>query len=188
MSIREERDHVVGTLQSEKNLEAKGDRVSMGGGGKDVLRKVPVGDYCAHKQLRFAVKTDSVMEVVALLQQEGIQSVPVLDVQKQKHFAFADVLDVLVHTLAVYDEWKATAMDDAAVQQRFSSLDAASLAGLSGQSPFQTISSNTPTSIAIDKFSKFRVRRLPIVDDDGKVIMVRLLSLLFLLLKVLHFL
>ena len=171
MSIREERDHVVGTRAAEQSLHSALDTASIKD-GKDLLRKVPVGDYTTHKRLHFAESTDNVMDVVGLFQREGFQSVPVLDVHKQKHFAFVDLLDVLVHTIRVYDEWKEKGLSDEEVQGKFRGMECGSLAGMSGQSPFQTVSASTPTKIAIEKFVKFRVRRLPIVDDEGRVVMV----------------
>ena len=98
LSMDSFRDHVVGTTDSELALQH--DHVEVKS-ASDILKRVPVRQYCQNTSVEGVRAEESVLAAIQLFQDKGIQSVPVLGHGSKGHFAFVDVLDLLHFALQV---------------------------------------------------------------------------------------
>jgi CBS domain-containing protein len=158
-------DHVIGTTRSEQDLVFKY-QINLKN-SHDILYKVPVEAYCGLKKLHFIYSHDDLMSAFRILIEHQFQSVPVFEVSKQQFIGFLDVTDLVVHFLSVFRKMKETEMNDDETNNLIHNQKCGELAGLATERKFIKIVSSTPTKLIIEKFVKWNVRRLPVVNADG---------------------
>tara|TARA_R110002050_G_scaffold77957_3_gene166443 strand:- start:2967 stop:3833 length:867 start_codon:yes stop_codon:yes gene_type:complete len=161
--------HVVGTSQAEQELyfaEKFSDKTKS---ALDILNRVPVEKICSKGKVQHVTTKDNLYAFTDLCISEHIQSAPIHNVEKQSHRAFIDVIDVVAHTLDVYNKVKADKNWEEG-RKLWEAKNCQELADHSKRDPFSPVGEETPLLDVIEKFIKFKAHRLPIIDGAGELV------------------
>jgi len=131
--------------------------------------------------LIFSYKTDKILDTLKLLKEKNISSVPVYDQEKKRFVGIVDVFDLLVVLIFMNDlkslfqmmnhkevDWYSFIESEMALLKNES---IESIINSSQRNPWCPVSRLAPLHSLMDMLSKdVDLHRVPVVDDDGKVI------------------
>ncbi|KAL6045534.1 hypothetical protein QOT17_007624 [Balamuthia mandrillaris] len=119
----------------------------------------------------FSVNTTTpIPEAFKLLIKHKILSAPVYDIAAKKYIGWLDILDLVTHTINVLDESELMGGElplDVESSERFSKQTCGSIVGISRRNPYYPVEKRAPLLKAIEAMVKYRLHRLPIIDEEG---------------------
>ncbi|KAL6069800.1 hypothetical protein QOT17_007372 [Balamuthia mandrillaris] len=147
--------------------------------GKASLAELRVDDLGTVKEI-FSVSGEApVVDAMNILFAKNVLSIPVENENKE-FYAFIDLLDIVTFMVHLFDEtalgthnrWQEELQHLAVLEQgeRFTTTKVKEIAGLSERNPFIPVKQGEPLLQVLEILGKKRVHRVPIVNEEGKVV------------------
>eukprot|EP01126_Amoeba_proteus_P022991 TRINITY_DN2312_c0_g1_i14.p1 TRINITY_DN2312_c0_g1~~TRINITY_DN2312_c0_g1_i14.p1 ORF type:complete len:273 (-),score=40.69 TRINITY_DN2312_c0_g1_i14:173-991(-) len=111
------------------------------------------------------------IEAFNLIVQNQVLSIPIFDVEKQKHIGFLDLVDILYFLMDVLLEEEAL-LGYERFKHKFSTQTCKSVMNISRRNPFECIGKSASLGVAARLMQDWLVHRLPVINENGEFVAI----------------
>jgi len=145
----------------------------MQGSAADYLKSIQVSVLPAVDTIHHVLTTDTAAQALKVLRNHNVLSAPILDKEKNMYVGFIDMVDLVTFLVDITQE--AELMGEGFLQlleegTRFATTPVTSISNFSSRNPFVPVRSDASLYAVIEVLAKHGVHRVPIVNNQNRVI------------------